>query len=74
MLSALALLVLFAVIRATPRWWWAWVAGGAAALVFVLSFAYPVLFEPIFNKFTPMADTPAARPSWWRWPSGTGCR
>jgi len=57
-LGSLALLALFAVIRAAPRWWWAWVATGAAALVFVLSFAYPVLFEPIFNKFTPMPDTP----------------
>jgi STE24 endopeptidase len=57
-LGALALLAVFAIIRATPRWWWAWAAAGAAVLVFVLSFAYPVLFEPIFNKFTPMPDTP----------------
>jgi STE24 endopeptidase len=53
-LGSLAALVFFAVVRAAPNWWWAWVAGGAAALVFVLSFIYPVLFEPIFNKFTPM--------------------
>jgi STE24 endopeptidase len=53
-LTALALLVFFALTRAAPRWWWAWAAAGAAALVFVLSFAYPILFEPIFNKFTPM--------------------
>jgi STE24 endopeptidase len=53
-LGSLATLVFFAVVRAAPNWWWAWVAGGAAALVFVLSFVYPVLFEPIFNKFTPM--------------------
>ncbi len=53
-LGSLVALIFFAVVRAAPNWWWAWVAGGAAALVFVLSFVYPVLFEPIFNKFTPM--------------------
>jgi len=57
-LAALGLLIFFAVVRAAPRWWWAWVAGGAAVLVFVLSFLYPVVFEPIFNKFTPMPDSP----------------
>jgi len=56
-LGSVAVLVFFAVARAAPRWWWAWVAAGGAVLVFALSFAYPVLFEPIFNKFTPMADT-----------------
>lgn len=56
-LGSLAALVFFAVVRAAPRWWWAWLAGGAAALVFILSFLYPVLFEPIFNKFTPMPES-----------------
>ncbi len=53
-LGAVGSLLFFAVVRAAPRWWWALVAAGGAALVFALSFAYPVLFEPIFNKFTPM--------------------
>lgn len=57
-LSAIALLGFYAVVRAAPNWWWAWLAAAAAALVFALSFAYPVLFEPIFNKFTPMPDSP----------------
>jgi STE24 endopeptidase len=57
-LGSLAALLFFAAVRAAPRWWWAWVAAGAAAVVFLLSFVYPVLFEPIFNKFTPMQATP----------------
>jgi len=57
-LAGVALLAFYAVVRASPNWWWAWAAGAAAALVFALSFLYPVVFEPIFNKFTPMADTP----------------
>jgi STE24 endopeptidase len=44
--------------RAFPRTWWVWTAGGAAALVVALSFGYPVVVEPLFNKFTPMAAGP----------------
>lgn len=45
---------LYALVRTAPRWWWAPAAGLAALLVIVLSFLYPVLIEPVFNKFTPM--------------------
>jgi STE24 endopeptidase len=54
-INAVALLVLFWLARRAPRWWWAWAAGGAAALVIVGSFLWPVLIEPAFNRFTPMA-------------------
>ncbi|GAA3397871.1 M48 family metallopeptidase [Cryptosporangium minutisporangium] len=57
-LTAVMTLVLFALIRATPNWWWAWAAAGAAAFVFVASFAFPILIEPLFNRFTPMPDSP----------------
>ncbi len=57
-LSAAILLGFYAMVRAAPRWWWAPVAAGAAALVFALSFAYPLWVEPLFNKFTPMAASP----------------
>ena len=58
MIGAVALLGFFAVTRLAPRWWWAWAAAGAAALIVLLSFVFPVLVEPVFNKFTPMADGP----------------
>lgn len=54
LLTALVTLGLFALIRATPRWWWTWAAAAAAGLVFVASFAFPLLIEPLFNTFTPM--------------------
>jgi STE24 endopeptidase len=57
-IGGLALLGFFAVIRWLPHWWWAAGAAGAAALVVLLSFIVPVLVEPIFNKFTPMAEGP----------------
>ncbi|MGW4947473.1 M48 family metallopeptidase [Actinoplanes sp. NPDC004185] len=57
-IGGLALLGFFTVTRLAPRWWWAFGAAGAAALVVLLSFVLPVLVEPIFNKFTPMAQGP----------------
>ncbi|WP_213450716.1 M48 family metallopeptidase [Rhizomonospora bruguierae] len=55
-LGAVVLLAFFAVTRYVPRWWWAWGAAGAFLLVVLLSFVLPVLVEPVFNKFTPMAS------------------
>ncbi|GAA1603159.1 hypothetical protein GCM10009679_03700 [Saccharothrix algeriensis] len=57
-LAAIALLGFFGLTRLLPNWWWAVGAAGAAVLVVLLSFVFPVLVEPVFNKFTPMADGP----------------
>lgn len=57
-IGGLALLGFYTVVRFAPRWWWAFGAVGAAGLVVLLSFVLPVIVEPIFNKFTPMADGP----------------
>jgi STE24 endopeptidase len=57
-LGAIVLLAFYGVTRLAPNWWWAWAAAGAAALVVLLTFIFPVLIEPIFNKFTPMEDGP----------------
>jgi STE24 endopeptidase len=56
-LTSVLTLVLFALIRAVPNWWWAWAAAGAAGFVFAASFAFPILIEPLFNRFTPMPDS-----------------
>jgi STE24 endopeptidase len=57
-IGAIVLLGFFTVTHFAPRWWWAWGAAGAAALTLVFSFVFPVLVEPVFNKFTPMPDGP----------------
>lgn len=57
-LGGVALLGFYGLTRLSPRWWWAWGAAAAAGLVVLLSFALPVLIEPVFNKFTPMPDSP----------------
>lgn len=52
--TSLVLLPLVALARRMPTRWWA--AGGLVAAVLVVagSFLYPVLVEPVFNRFTPM--------------------
>ncbi|QXG75714.1 M48 family metallopeptidase [Modestobacter sp. L9-4] len=57
-LTALGLLVLVGLARRAPRTWWAWAGGGAAALVVIGSFLYPLLIEPAFNRFEPMPAGP----------------
>ncbi|SHL86061.1 M48 family metalloprotease [Actinacidiphila paucisporea] len=52
-----ALFAVYALAGAT-RWWWAWAALGAAAVTVALSWAAPVLFEPLFNRFAPMDPGP----------------
>lgn len=58
LLATVVLVGFFTITRLAPRWWWAWGAAGAAALVVLLSFVFPVLVEPVFNRFTPMPDGP----------------
>jgi STE24 endopeptidase len=56
---AVTLLMMYGVIglaRRSPQWWWSVGAVLGAVLVIVVSFAYPVVVEPVFNKFTPMAQ------------------
>lgn len=48
----------YTVTQFAPGWWWAFGAAGAAALVVLLSFVFPVLVEPVFNRFTPMPAGP----------------
>jgi Zn-dependent protease with chaperone function len=55
-LSALALLGLVALARALPGWWPVPAAAAAAILVLLLTFVAPVVLEPVFNRFEPLAD------------------
>ncbi|WP_433441707.1 M48 family metallopeptidase [Nonomuraea sp. CA-141351] len=52
-LLCLMLLVLMALARRFKRWWIP-AAVGAFLLTVAMSFIYPVVFEPLFNDFTPM--------------------
>lgn len=57
-LLAVVLLAVVGLARWRGGWWWLPAAVGAALLVVALSFAYPLVFEPLFNRFTPMPAGP----------------
>lgn len=50
----LTFLVGYALVRRFPRRWWLPVSGAVAALVVAGSFVYPLLVEPVYNRFTPL--------------------
>jgi len=56
--TALVVLLLVGLARRAPRTWWMWAAGLAAGLTVAGSFLWPVVLEPAFNSFTPMAAGP----------------
>ncbi|SFE96899.1 STE24 endopeptidase [Actinacidiphila alni] len=56
-LTAGALFAVYALAGVTGHWW-VWAALGAAAVTVLLSWAAPLVFEPLFNRFTPMAPGP----------------
>ncbi|WP_435743995.1 M48 family metalloprotease [Nocardioides sp. SYSU DS0663] len=55
---SLVLLVVVGLARRLPRVWPAVVGGALAVLVVLGSFVYPVVVEPAFHDFTPLADGP----------------
>jgi STE24 endopeptidase len=56
--ASVALAVLVGLARRLPRWWFLPGAAAAAAMVFVGSFVYPLVVEPLYNSFTPMPAGP----------------
>ena len=55
-LTAMAMVGFVGLARVLPRAWPLAVAPAGAALVVALSFVAPVLLEPLFNRFSPLAD------------------
>ena len=56
--TGLLLLVVVGLARRSPRWWFAWAGGAALVLTLAGSFLYPLLVEPLFNRFTPLPPGP----------------
>lgn len=56
--AGVASLVFFAVVRWQPRTWWliGWVA--FTILTLAMTFLYPVVIAPLFNRFTPLEAGP----------------
>ncbi len=55
-LTSIVVLVVVGAARRSPRMWFAWAGGAAAALTLAGSFLYPVVVEPLFNRFTPLPE------------------
>lgn len=60
-IGALVLAGLVAAIRLLPRAWPVVAAVAGAVVVVLLSYLAPVLFEPLFNRFTPLEDRELTR-------------
>ncbi|MBB5139701.1 STE24 endopeptidase [Thermocatellispora tengchongensis] len=60
LLTAAMIVVVIALARRFARWWIP-AAAGAFALTVAASFVYPVVVEPLFSDFTPMAQGPLRR-------------
>ena len=56
--SAIALTIIYAVIRATPRRWWAWGTLVTVILFGCFAMAGPVFVSPLFNHYYPLAQSP----------------
>src|SRR4051794_11501005 len=52
--TLLGLLAVMGLARLLPRRWWMAAAGAGAALVIAGSFVYPLVVEPVFNRFHPL--------------------
>ena len=48
-------LILFAVMRRSPRRWWLYFWFPAVAIMMGLHFLAPLVFDPLFNKFEPLS-------------------
>jgi STE24 endopeptidase len=55
---AIALTLIYAVIRAAPRMWWAWGTVVAFVLIAGISTVEPVFIAPLLNHYTPLAESP----------------
>jgi len=43
-------------IETSPKRWWVWLAAGTLPVVLVSTLLQPLVFDPLFNKFTPLRD------------------
>src|SRR5205823_8189694 len=48
--------VVYALLRATPQWWWLAAWGAALAFTVLLAVVLPVWIVPLFYRLTPLAD------------------
>ncbi len=55
-IGALFLVALYALLRRTGRWWWAWGGALVAATIAFFLLLSPTLIEPLFNEYEPVPE------------------
>jgi STE24 endopeptidase len=56
--AAIGAAAFFAVVRWQPRWWWLVGWATFTGLTALMTFVYPILVAPLFNRFTPLEEAP----------------
>jgi STE24 endopeptidase len=56
--GAILFVVIYAVIRSSPKRWWLWATGAMAVLITLMVMISPIFIEPLLNKYTPMQPGP----------------
>lgn len=56
--SLVAALAFFGLVRAFPRTWWLWGWVAFSMLTILLAFLWPIVIAPLFNRFTPLPPGP----------------
>ena len=54
--ATVAVLILYALIRKSPRRWWFYFWLASLPLAFALVFIQPLVIDPLFNRFEPLAE------------------
>lgn len=57
-IGALMFMVIYAVIRNSPRRWWLWASAALAAMMAIMIMLAPLFIEPLLNKYTPLEAGP----------------
>ena len=57
-IGAIMFMVIYAVIRNSPKRWWLWATAAMATLMAVMIMLAPLFIEPLLNKYTPMQAGP----------------
>lgn len=56
--SLVPALAFFGLVRLLPRMWWLWGWVVFSLLTVLLTFLWPIVIAPLFNRFTPLEDGP----------------
>jgi STE24 endopeptidase len=57
-IGAIFFTIIWAVIRGSPKRWWLWGTAATTVLLAIGILIAPIFIEPLFNKYTPMAEGP----------------